>query len=466
MKKSSKSRKNTNSKKIREEIDKLFKEDNYDDACLLCEKLINISPKNPYGYTCLIKALTNNYNKFLKQDELKEVKNIYEKAYELSNKNDKITLKEVFDDYLYDIKEVDNLKKIKKDITSKEFLKNMYNDALTYINKNLNIALTYDKNGIKIKDGYDLINGIFLLFAFLYNIINPNYLLILTIPFGIFGIITIYSFIEMNFFKKGKYKLEKNIYQNMINESNEKVLTLKREIKTIEESIAFLEEQKLSSISKIPELFLSDIEEIACNDEKRIARQISDIFNSGDVVKFSFLLEDNTNLNVDEITEFISSKIKPKDDELSKYIDNKIIEKKNNQSEAILMKKVSKTDILSIVITLFISIFSLIILIKNFYEMNLTAFIFSIVVGIFSMLFYNINTGKHSSFNETFYDNLLSTIFNATLVYDLIYYNITNGLSITYGFLQIPITLILIFIGFVMLISLLKYKYLLKKLRS
>ncbi len=130
------------------------------------------------------------------------------------------------------------------------------------------------------------------------------------------------------------------------------------------------------------------------------------------------------------------------------------------------MKKIKPINIITLVITLLISIFSIIVLINNFYELNLTAFVISIIIGGLSIIIYNIDTGKHASINDTFSDNLLSTVFNATLVYDLVYYKITNGLPIMYGFVQMPIIFILVFIGFVMLISLLKYRYLLKKLRS
>ncbi len=82
------------------------------------------------------------------------------------------------------------------------------------------------------------------------------------------------------------------------------------------------------------------------------------------------------------------------------------------------------------------------------------------------MLIYNIKTGKHSSLIDTFNDNLLLTIFNSTLVYDLIYTSITNELKFTYGFIEIPLIFVLMFMGFAGLISLLKYKNLMNKLRG
>lgn len=465
MKKSNKGASKGSLKRLKEEIASCLNDNNYDEAKTLCEKAISLFPKNVYGYVTLIKALTHNYNKYLPQDQVRDLKQIFEKAYELSSKNDKELLKKEFDDYLYDLREVENLRKIKKDIVSKEFLRNVYDDSLAFVNQNITALLSYDKNGLKIKNGYDFIDGLFLFCMLLYNLTSPNYLLVLTIPFGIFGAITMYSFLEMNFFDKGKYKLEKETYQKIMNDANQKVIELKKEIKGIEESLIFLKEQKNSSAKKIPELFLSDIDDLIANDEKKVADKISSAFLLGDVVRFSFLLENNTNLNTNEITDRISKELN-KEDDLSKYVSNKISEKKSKQNEALLMKKVGKMNVLSLIVTLFISVFSIIILIRNFYEMNLIAFVISIIVGFISMFIYNINTGKHFNFTDTFNDNLLSTIFNSTLVYDLIYYKVTKGLSITYGFLQIPITLTLTLMGFVMLTSLMKYKYLLKKLRS
>lgn len=466
MKKSSKGASKGSLKKLKEEIEQCFNSLNYEKAKSYCKKFIELSPKNMYGYVSYVKALTNNYNKYLAQEKLKDVKKVFEEGYNLSSKNEKITLKKEYDDYLYDLKEVDNLRKIKKDLVSKEFLKNIYNGSMTYINQNLNQALTYSKDGIKIKNIYDLINGLFYFLILIFNLTIPNYLLILTIPFGIFGLITIYSFIEMNFFKKGKYRLQKNIYQKIIDYSNKRISNIKQKIIELDESIAFLNEQKIISKAKIPELFLSNIDDLIINDEKNKADEIYDLFALGDLVKFSFSLESNTNLNPDDVTELINQQMNDKDDELSKYINSKIKEKKNNQNKALLMKKVSKFNIFTLIATLIISIFSIIILINNFDEINFFAFIISILVGIISMLIYNINTGKHATLTDTFTDNLLLTIFNSTLVYDLIYFKITGGLLISYGFFVIPIILILVLIGYVMLVSLMKYKYLLKKLRS
>lgn len=466
MKKSSKTSSKGSLKKIKDEIESCFCNEKFEDAIPFCQKMIKLFPKNVYGYVSFIKAYTHDYNKYFSIDDLKEVKKTYETAYQLSSKNDKIKLKQAYDDYLYDIKEVDNLNKIKKEIISKEFLKNIYNDALTFINQNLNTAGLYGKANSRIRDVYDFIKGLFLFCCLIYNLTFCNYLLILTVPFGIFGFINMYSFVEMNFFDKGKYKIEKATFEKLVNNANDKISNLKQEINKINDNLDFLREQKLSSISRIPELFSKDIESLLLNDEVKLAEQISEALLSSDMVKFTYLLEENTNLNPEDVINSLSNELNSKEDELSKYINDKLSERKNNQSKAMLMKKVKPIKAIFLVIALFISISSIIILINNFYEMNLYAFVVSMVVGAISMFIYNVDTGKHASLSDTFNDNLLVTVFNSTIVYDLIYSKLNNGLSITYGFLQIPLTFILIFMGFVLLVSSIKYIYLLKKLRS
>ena len=431
---------------------------------IILDKAIELYPKNAYGYIMFVKVITNNYNNYIGQEKVKDLKNTFEKGYSLSSINDKKILKQEFDDYLYDLKEVENLKKIKKDIISKEFIKNVYNDTLSFINQNIPIVLSYGKNGTKIKNKYDLINGIFLFCLLIYNVINPNYLLILTIPFGIFGLITIYSFIEMNFFNEGKYKLEKETYQNIINEAKEKVNSIKQELSKINEELEFLKSQKISSIGKVPELFLQEHDELKINDEDKIANEISQAFLSGDVIKFSMLLENNTNLNTEEITNHIKQELENKNNELSDYINEKSNEKKSIQSQAILMKKVNKLDIITLVIMLIISIISIIVLFNK--KICFIAFFLALVAGFISMFIYNINTGKHFKFLDTFKDNLLSSVFKASLLFDLVYYKINGSLPIIYGFIKIPIIFILVLAGFVMLASLMKYQYLLKKIRS
>lgn len=451
-------------KKLKEEINSYIENQDYSKSKEESLKFIQMNPNNSFGYISYIKSSTNNYNKYLDNEALKEVKRIYNDALEVLSKNEKASLKKDFDDYLYDIKETENLNKIKKEIITNEFLKIVNNEYLTFINQNLNTAKTYAKDGKRIKNIYDFIRGVFLFACLVYNLIYRNYMLVFTIPFGIFGFINIYSFFEMNFFNKGKYKEDKRIYKNMQKNANLKIGEIKEEINKIDSDLSFLKEQKLSSISKIPELFTENIKEILIDDEKVIAEKISTSLASNDVVKFTLELEENTNLKAEDIINKFSSETKKEDDEVLNYINSKMLEKKDNQTNILVMKKIKLFNIFVLALTLFISIGSIIIIANNFYELNLYAFILALIVGAISILTYNIDTGKHSSLSDTYYDNLINTVFNATLTYDLIYAKITNGLSFTYGFLQIPITLLLIFIGFVKLISILKYYNLYKKL--
>ena len=451
-------------KALIEKEDELIKLNDYEGALSNANLIVSKFPKNAYGYKSLIRIKTNNFEKYVNQEELKEIKKYYEIAYNLSKKNDKAPFKELFDSYLYDLKEVDNLSKIKKEIISKEILKKIDNDSLTLINQNLNTISNYDLSGKKIKNIYDFINGIIFFSFLVYNIFNSNFLLIITIPFGIFGLITMYSFIDSNLISKRKAN-KNNQFNDIIKISKENLSMLKEDIKKNEDMILFYEDQKTNSISKIPESFKDDILYLTSDNEEKEADIIMDALTRLDVVKFSYLLESKSSLSTEEINLKINS-LKDISDNLALYVNDKQIKKKSNINEALLMKDIKPINIVSLIITLLISIASSMIIFTNFFEVNIKALLIALLIGIVTSIIYNVDTGKHKSLSEMFNDNLLSTIFNATIMYDLIYYKLTNGLSITYGFLQIPITLCLILIGYVMFISLLKYKHLLKNLRS
>ena len=183
------------------------------------------------------------------------------------------------------------------------------------------------------------------------------------------------------------------------------------------------------------------------------------------MASFTYLINEKTDLKADEVISKIRPHIK-EDDELSRFIDSKLLEIKNGQKKSILMKDVKKSNYIITIILLLISVLSFVVLINNFYEVNFISFVLAIITGFISMFIYNINTGKHNSLSDTFGDNLLSTVFNASLMYDLVYFYVTKSISFTYAIIEIPIIFILILIGFVMLASLLKYNYLLKKLRE
>ena len=463
MKKRSNKSKNKPLKTLRKEIEECFSLNKFNEAKQKSEKIMKLYPKNILGYKYYLKAATENYSKYVNDEELKKIKNIFDLAYDIANKQEKIVIKKDFDDYFYDIKETSNLSKIKKDIIGKEFLKLLYNDKLKLMNQNINITKEYDENGIKIKNIYDFINGLFLISCLIFNLIFRNYLLILTIPFGVFGIINIYSFIDKNFFVKEKNKKEKNDYDIVIKDALQRLSELKSEIKKIENSLIFLYDQKKISISKLPETFKKDINDLILSDEVNYATNLLNCLSQKNMVCFNTLLVNKTNLSVDYVSDKINQ-FSIDDEVLNNFINAKNIERKNKKNKLIYIQKIKPINIIILVITLLISILSIFILINNFYELNFISFIISFVSGFISMLIYNVETGKCSSVKDTFNDNLLSSVFSATLVYDLIYSSITDELKFTYGFIQMPITFILIFIGFVMLISILKYHHMFKKL--
>lgn len=453
-------------KVLKEEAELCFEKEEYDEALSLCEEIKENYPKNVYGYINYLKAMTKNYSSYISYEQIKELKKIYEKAYELSKDSDKDNLKQTFEDYSDDCNEVENLRKVKKELTSKYLLKSMYNDEISYINQNITAVNAYDLNGKRVVNFYDFIKGAFLLFCLIFNLIFTNYLLVLTIPFGIVGIITIYKFINNNFLSGKILKSEKSYVSEIVEHSELKITNIKSEIKKIEDNIVFLESLKKETISKIPETFFEDLKELLANNESDISKKIYDELLNNNISSFTYLLSENTLLQPEDIIEKLKLRMNNSDDKLIKFIENKNKQKKKNNNNFILMKPVVSFNYFMISILIIISIFSIIIIIKNFYEINFISFILAIITGIISTLTYDIYSGRHNSLVDVFNNNLLSTIFNTSLIYNLIYDSIFNKLSFTYGFIQMPIIFILIFIGFVALISLLKYKNLIKKLRG
>ena len=270
----------------------------------------------------------------------------------------------------------------------------------------------------------------------------------------------------MNFIKKGNLRSERKHINKIIKEAKNKILNIKQEIVKLDENINFLNEQKSNTILKIPETFINDNKFLIKNNEKEIANNIQNELSSNNVSSFTYLISEETSLNVDDVFSEIIPQINDENDELSKYLSGKLDEKKNIQNKLIFMKKIKPYNYVILVILLIISIFSFIVIANNLHELHIKSFVFGCATGVLSILIHNVSSGKHNSLIDTFNDNLLSTIFNSTLVYDLVYMSITNELKFTYGFVEIPIIFILIFVGFVMLISLFKYKYLLKKSRG
>lgn len=452
-------------KSLKEEAKVKLDEEDYLSALSIYTEMTKAYPKNKIGYVGVIESETNYYKKYLSDDEVKKLKEVFDKAYDLSNKSEKENLKNNFERYLDDCYEVENLKKTKKDIVSNELLINVYNNIITSINGSIATSRKYNLSGKRITNFYDLIKGIFLLFCLIYNLIFKNYLLLITIPFGIYGLIVIYSFISMNFLKKEKLLSEKIIFKKNVIKSNAKIKELKKEISNKKSIIESLKLKKKDNMLKIPNDFNDYITDIVDDNEEKIADEIIDSLNANNVAAFTYLISEKTSLNSDELLKMLD-KEKENTSSLNELINIKRENKKSNQNEILVIKQIKPHHCVLMLVLLVISILSFIIILNNFSLVNKTSFNIAVITGIISTLIYNTNTGKHSSYTDTLNDSLLLTIFNTTLVYDLVYSALVETVSFTYGIIQMPIIFILIFIGFVALISLLKYNNLINKLRK
>ena len=429
-------------KKISEEY---VEENNYEKLLEISEEIIKLYPKNMYGYKMYIISITNNFSKYTDEETQKNIKSYYKLYTSITKKEDDFNSK--YNEYIIDIKEVDNLKKIKKELTSKFLLKRIYEQKIIKYNKDIVNAKKININGKKISDIYDLIGGIFFLFTFIFNVIYLNYLIIITACFGLYGLITIYKYIDDNIIKNKPRFLLKN--KGLILKTKEKINECNNEIIKIKEKIYFLNDQKVNAISKIPESFNNYITDILENDEKSISRKIMERINNE--VEFILLINENTNLSSEDIfneKEFISNN--------SNF---------NKDNKLVYMKKITKFNVVISLISFIFSIFTLIIIKNNFYELNYKSFLIGYIVGIITCLLYNINSGKNNSYFDSFNDNLIASVFTSSLIYNLIYYSITKSLGLTYNLLEIPIIYLLLLVGVVSVVTLLKYKNLLNKLR-
>lgn len=410
-------------------------------------QIINLYPKNSYGYKIYIIAITNDFTRYINEEEQKDIKSFYKTYTSIIKKEDNFNNK--YNEYISDYKEVENLKKIRKELISKFLLKRIFEQKIIKFNKDIANSKRININGKKISDVYDLIGGMFFLFTFIFNLIYLNYLIIITACFGLYGLITIYKYIDDNIIKNKSRFMLKN--KGLILDKKQSINECNNEIIKIKESIYFLNDQKLNAISKIPESFNKDILYLLENDEKSISRKIIDKINNE--VEFILLINENTNLVADDIfTE-------------KEYITDGSISDINKDKKLVYMKKITKFNVVIAMISLIFSIFTLFVIKNNFYELNYKSFVIGYIVGIITCLLYNINNGKNNSYSDSFNDNLIATVFTSSLIYNLVYYSITKDLGITYSLLEIPIIYFLLLVGYVSVVTLLKYKNLLNNLR-
>lgn len=423
-----------------------------DGALKTCDEIIKTYPKNIYGYDKKINLLTSNFEKYLDDDALKQIKNLYEEFKKLlTKKYDEESTK--IQEYLDDCKEVNNLKQVKKRIISKAFMKMYYENKIISLNNNINLLKTHNESGHKINNVYDLINGLFYVIMLLFNIMHANFFLVLTIPFGIFGLISVYKFIDDNFIKNPRYHGKD--YEKLENISKDLTKNYDDKMKEIEKTITFLYEQKKDNLSKIPNTFFDDIQKLIDDDEEVGAK---DLFKT-------YLTDKETFLNLKKDYQDLKDETF-EEDELSKYIAENKITVLTKKKKVVYVKKLSKKDYILLSIFVIISVISSIILFNNFYELNLNSFLWALGIGLLTAIMYNTSTGKNKSLQELFNDNMLSVVFNSFLTYDLIYTSITKDINASYGFIEIPIIFTLILIGYVMIVSLIKFKIFTNKLRK
>ena len=246
-----------------------------------------------------------------------------------------------------------------------------------------------------------------------------------------------------------------NSFKKKANVIDDKIKELKGEISKKDALIKSLVTSKHNNMLKIPNGFTNNIKDIIDDNEEDIAIKIKDSLSSNNIAGFTYLIDSETNLKVDDVLDIINKE--------------KIDSEKNkigNKSELLLIKELKKYNYIVSIVLIVIGILSFIVVIKNSSELYMTGFIVSLIMGVLSASIYNINTGKHKTLTDTFSDNLLATIFNTTLVYDLIYLNNMGNLKISYGFIQMPIIFTIILMGYVSLVSILKYRNLINKLRK
>lgn len=466
MRKSNKKGPKKSSKRLRNEIDVFLEKEDIESAIKVCDEFMDIYPKNIYPYSKKIELLTDNYNKYISNDEFKCIKSIHDKRLEIASKKEIDIISKEFEEYEIDLKEKENLEKTRKELIGNYLQKKLQLNASIYLNNILTKLSNYKPNGKQIQNFYDLIKGLFLLFCLIFNLFNINGLLFVTIPFGIYGIIIVYKFFDNNIGKISLLKNENFVYKNLINDCNKTKDEIKDEIVKIDSMIEFNLSQKVSIIGRMPEKFKDELFLLYEDDEESISNKIYNLYINNKIDEFKEMLSNNTFFSYEEFEESINKFTEEYENKVNDFIDGEIDKKKNNNSKFIVMMPIKPWVIVLLFFLIFISISSFIILINNFYDMNLKAFLIALGVGIISAIIYNINTGKSSSVIDTFNDNLLTTIFNTSLTYDLVYSSITNDLNFVYCVLEIPIIFILVLIGYVMLVSFLKYVNLQRKLRN
>ena len=320
-------------------------------------------------------------------------------------------------------------------------MKELYNGIF----QSLNIG-KLSKN-MKIKNVYSLINGLIFIICFAYNLLYRNLFLILTIPLGIFGIVNVLTYFDKRIFS-GKRR------NNVDFEKLEKErLNLKIEIKKTDDSIFFHTNEKITSLSKIPESFKENLTDLINDNEEDKAKLIFDSFCENNYVILSALLDEYTNLKIEDINNAISN-----------YLRSDI--KLNNKSNILYIKKIKPFNYVLMILLIIISIISVFLMIKNNYLYHIKPLVSAILLGLLKTIIYSDYIEEKISIMKIFFKITKTSLFSSSLIYDIIYMSNVNNGNTKYMLLVIPFTFLFLFSGFNMIISYMKYNKLLKKIRK
>ncbi|MEG2621176.1 MAG: hypothetical protein RSA10_03745 [Bacilli bacterium] len=437
----------------------------YEEAETVFIKLLKQNNKDHDVNNGLLRSKTNDYNKYVEKDCFKELKGLFENAFVEITTSEKTK----YDEYKDDCGQVDILKQKKLEIIKKRFLINVYEAEIKNENENLNMAYEYGPDGNKVRHVGDLIIGMFFFLCFIYNLFNIGILLLITIPFGIFGFITMYKFFETNYFKKGSVNLNSIKYSKALELSVLKIVEAKKQIKKQNEEALLVIQQKKDALSKIPTFFEKDIKEYVLDNEIDEANKMFKFLNNdGDENVFN-----NLSFSDIDASHLKKEHIERESSPLYVYINNIIKEKKRKYHNLSAMKNISSLEIFQISFAILISFLGMFVFfnknIGSFYvfeDVRIEAFLISFIVGIITPFLYNINTGNHLKLSATYFDNLCCSVFGAMLTFWLVTQDITGKLNFFYHFIVMSIVMGFCLSGVVMIASTIKYVRLLKKIRG
>lgn len=441
----------------------LMNEKKYEEAYDVYQKVSIKYPKNYHGWHGLILSKTKEFTNYCKKEDIKLLKEYHEKELKVTKKGDLEKTELMFNEYLSDCNAVRSLNQLRDKITLGYFKQMILEEKIKRIKqKQLILDSSVSKN--KMMGVSNLIIGLFFIGCLIYSLFSPSILLLITIIFGIFGFVTVYRFFETNFFKRGKVRSKEKGFIDVLNSSNLCIIKTEELIKKTEEEIQFLINQKASAISSIPTTFIKNIECLLNDNEKNVANEL---FNLALKKQFE---EPLIFKEYKDYENFFIENLEKDEDALTTYIDKISKERKSNFIEYSNMKEITNFDNIRIVLCIVISILMSIFLYfsKNaiVHTLNVKPFIYGYVCGLIVPFLYNIKEGRHEKVFNTFIDNFVCTIFGTMLVYLLVTNNMNKSLNFLKDVLYPMFVYIITLLWIILLVSTIKYKALIKKLRS